>query len=136
MDVTRIDVHIDDPRGVVVAVSGEVDMSVHDKLLDTLQSAVKIADVEDVKKVVVDLSQTSLLDSVGIRVLIQGRKAADLLGVEYLVTGATGLVHRVLDITGVLTFLTQGQLSGPQDGISSPASAAPATARLTKDNDP
>jgi anti-sigma B factor antagonist len=136
VDVTRIDVHTDDPRGVVVAVSGEVDISIHDKLLDTVQSAVKIADVEDVRKVVVDLSHTSFLDSVGIRVLIQGRKAADLLGIEYLVTGATGLVHRVLDITGVLTYLTDRQPPDLQDGISSPASAAPATAPLTKDNGP
>jgi anti-sigma B factor antagonist len=109
VDVARIDVHNDGPRGVVVAVSGEVDMSAHGNLLDALQSAVKLADLEDVKKVVVDLSQTSYLDSGGISVLIKGRKAADHLHIEYLVTGATGLVHRVLDITGLLPFLTSEQ---------------------------
>lgn len=104
-NVARIDVHTDDPRGVVVAVAGEVDMSVHEQLLDSLRTAVEVADVGTVRKVVVDLSQTSFLDSVGIRVLIQGRRAADLLGIEYFVAGAEGMVARVLDITGVVPFL-------------------------------
>lgn len=106
MDAARIAVHSHDPRQVVVAVYGEIDISVHDKLLDVLQSAVKIADVT---KVVVDLSGTSFLDSGGIGVLVQGRQAADLLGIEYLVTGVTGMVHRVLEVTGVLTLLTHQQ---------------------------
>jgi anti-sigma B factor antagonist len=107
VDVARIGVRSDVSRVVVVTVSGEVDLSVHERLLDALRSAVKVADSEDRTGIVVDLAEASFLDSVGIRVLIQGRKAADLAGIGYRVTGATGMVQRVLDITGVLAFLNQ-----------------------------
>ena len=107
MGLTRIDMHTDNAREVVVAVSGEIDLATHDWLLDTLETAVKKADAEVAKKVVVDLSQTSFLDSGGIHLLVHGRQTADAVGVEYQVIGASGIVRTVLEITGVLAFLTR-----------------------------
>lgn len=101
------------PREVVVAVSGEIDLAKHQQLADSLETAVKTAYAELIKKVVVDLSQTSFLDSGGIRALVNGRQAADAAGIEYLVTGYSGMVHTVLEVTGVLAFLTQ-QTAKPQ----------------------
>jgi anti-anti-sigma factor len=51
---------------------------------------------------VVDLSQVTFLDSSGIRVLIEADLAAMRHGGRVVVAGASGVVHRVLDVTGVL----------------------------------
>ena len=52
-------------------------------------------------------SQFGFLDSSGISVLVKGRRLADGRGVPYRVTGASGTIRQVLDITGVW-----GHLSG------------------------
>ncbi len=106
MSSADIAVHRDGARAVVVAVSGEIDLALHDLLLDTLQSAVKVADVEGVGGVEVDLSHTSFMDSTGIRVLMDGYSAAAAAGVGFSVTGVSGLIRKVLEITGVLSVLT------------------------------
>ncbi len=102
----HIDICADVSGAIVVAVSGEVDLAVHDSLLESLQSAIKTADRDGVGKVVVDLSPTSFLDSTGIRVLVKGRDAAIAAGIDFSVTGAGGLVRKVLEVTGVLAALT------------------------------
>jgi len=106
MPLARIDLRSDHPDEVVVAVSGEIDLAKHGELLSALETAVKKADIDVARRVVVDLSQTSFLDSGGIRTLVHGRQAADAMGIEYLVIGASGIVHTVLEVTGVLAFLT------------------------------
>nr|AGS49711.1 hypothetical protein [uncultured bacterium esnapd14] len=108
MNDTHIDLHTDVPGMIVVAVSGEVDLAVHDTLLESLHTAIKAADRAGIGTVVVDLNLTSFLDSTGVRVLVKSRDMALTAGVEFSVTGASGLVHRVLEITGVLKTLTGG----------------------------
>ncbi|MEV4414863.1 STAS domain-containing protein [Catellatospora sp. NPDC049609] len=100
---TSVELATADPAQAVVAVNGEIDMTVHDLLLDTLMHAAR---VPGVKTVTVDLSQTSFLDSGGVRVLVSGRSAALARGVDYQVTGVHGLTQRVLAVTGVLPLLT------------------------------
>ncbi len=112
MDLARIQIHADHPHEVVVAVAGEVDLAKHQEFLGALETAVKKAGVDVPKRVVVDLSQTTFLDSGGIRALIDGRQAADGAGVEFVVTGVSGMVHTVLEVTGVLTFLAQDSGKG------------------------
>lgn len=107
MSAAHIDILTGRPDAVVVAVSGEIDLAVHEAFLESLESAIKTADVEQAGKVVVDLTDTSFLDSTGIRVLIQGQETAAAAGVGYTVTGASGLVHRVLTVTGVLDLLSR-----------------------------
>ncbi len=104
----RIDILRDRPEVVVVRVAGEIDLTTHERLLESLESAVKIADVEAVGSVIVDLSQTSFLDSTGIKALVEGYRAAEVAGVRYSATGASGLVHRVLEMTGVHALLSAG----------------------------
>lgn len=103
METVRIDVRSDDPAKVVVAVAGEVDMAVHDLFLERLAEVIRGAGT---REVIVDLSETSFMDSGGIRVLIEGRRLAYSLDVVYLVTGVKGLVQTVLEVSGVLNTLT------------------------------
>lgn len=101
----RIDVHTDDPQRVVVAVVGEVDLATRDRLHTAIVRA--ISEAGPGHKIIVDLSQTTFLDSTGISVLVRGREAAEAASSHYSITGATGMVRQVLELTGVLAALTQ-----------------------------
>ena len=70
MALTHIDLHSHNAHEIVVAVTGEIDLAKHQALTDAVEKAVKMADVNAVKSVVIDLSQTSFLDSGGIRALV------------------------------------------------------------------
>lgn len=82
----------------MVLVSGEIDLATHDELLTTVHEALS---VEGVRTVTVDLSDTSLLDSGGIGVLVAAHHTATRQRTEFSVIGATGMVARVLHVTGV-----------------------------------
>jgi anti-anti-sigma factor len=56
--------------------------------------------------VVVDLAGVTFLDSAGINALLKGRRLAESRAQTFLVSGATGLVRQVLDITGVWNHLS------------------------------
>jgi anti-sigma B factor antagonist len=100
----RIDVHADDTERVVVAVSGEVDLASRDRLQSAIVTA--IGEAGPGHNVIVDLSETTFLDSTGIGVLVRGSQAADAAMVDYAIAGATGMVRQVLELTGVLGALT------------------------------
>jgi anti-anti-sigma factor len=102
VDAARIDVHGDDFHNVVVAVCGEIDLGTHDELLSTIRAAIGRPGV---KRLVVDLSQTSFMDAAGIRALLAGREAAGTADVGYRVVGMAGMVRWVLDVTGVMEAL-------------------------------
>jgi len=71
----RIDVHADDTERVVVAVWGEVDLASRDRLQSAIVTA--IGEAGPGHNVIVDLSETTFLDSTGIGVLVRGSQAAD-----------------------------------------------------------
>ncbi len=100
----RIDVHADDPQRVVVSVVGEIDLATRDRLQSALLSVIEQTGTDH--KVIVDMSQTSFLDSTGIAVLVRTREKALAAGIEFSITGATGMVRQVLELTGVLQTLT------------------------------
>jgi anti-sigma B factor antagonist len=58
-------------------------------------------------RLVVDLSEIGFLDSSGISSLLRGRRAAGDRGIGYQVVGANGIVHNVLEITGVWQLLSE-----------------------------
>jgi anti-sigma B factor antagonist len=95
-----------DADQATLAVSGEIDIST----ADALERA--IAEIIDggAGHVIVDLSGVTFMDSAGINVLLKGRRWADDHGQQFRVTGATGIVRQVLDLTGVAV-----HLSGPAD---------------------
>jgi anti-anti-sigma factor len=90
---------------VTVTVRGVVDLASAKELEDSLAAA---AADDGAAVVVVDLAGVTLLDSMGIAALLKGRRWADERGRAYRLTGASGIVRQVLDITGVWTHLGGG----------------------------
>jgi anti-sigma B factor antagonist len=113
---TNVEMRGDDRGEAVVAVSGEIDMAVGDDLLNTLNTTIRTAGV---RRVVVDLSRVSFMDSTGLHVLLNARVTARTSRVGFTVVGAVGLVHRVLAITGVLQLLT-GEANADSDAVKEP----------------
>lgn len=89
---------------VVVVVAGDVDLPVHGALAEAIGRAARTAGVQ---RVVVDLSDTVFLDSGAIGTLMAARRSAAVLGVGVVITGASGMVRRVLAVTGVLDALSE-----------------------------
>jgi anti-sigma B factor antagonist len=97
-----IDKHVN--GGVVrLAVAGEVDLASCDHLRIAIKDC--LADARTAE-LIVDLDRVTFLDSSGIRTLIQGRDLATGNGITYLVTNPNDIVHRVLEITGVLDLIS------------------------------
>jgi anti-sigma B factor antagonist len=83
---------------IVVRVAGEVDLTV----CGHLERALLAAPVtQDVRRVVVDLGNLQFLDSSGVHALVKGYLATRDAGLPYQVRNASGIVARVLRITGV-----------------------------------
>jgi anti-sigma B factor antagonist len=93
-----------DSAGVAqVRPSGDIDLATVGKLDEHI--AATIAD-EKTASVVIDLSQVSFIDSTGIAALLRGRRLADDPPKPYRITGASGLVRQVLELTGVWAHLS------------------------------
>jgi anti-sigma B factor antagonist len=75
----------------IVRVSGEVDLSSHERLTEQLRQAASVG------AVVVDLSDCTFIDSSGIRALLLGEREAE----RFALAGAGDQVKRVLEMTGV-----------------------------------
>lgn len=87
-----------------ISVAGEIDVSTVDHLAAAIDTAVRAA----TGTVVVDLADTTHIDSSGIRTLIAGRKLARERRVHYTVTGITGAVRGIFEASGVTSYLTAG----------------------------
>jgi anti-sigma B factor antagonist len=85
-------------------VSGDIDIST----AEALEQAIAATIDHGAGHVIVDLSGVRFMDSAGINALLKGRRWADDHGQQFRVTGATGIVRQVLDLTGVAV-----HLSGP-----------------------
>ena len=83
---------------VVVRVVGEVDLTVSVQLERALLT---VPTAPSVHRLVVDLEHLYFLDSSGIHALVKGYLATRDAGLTYLVRNATGMVARVLYVTGV-----------------------------------
>jgi anti-anti-sigma factor len=88
---------------LIVTVSGDVDLAIAPALESAL---VEAATDEPAGAVQVDLSAVTFLDSSGIAALVRGRHAAEEHGVGYRVTGASGAVREILELTGVWDYLS------------------------------
>jgi anti-anti-sigma factor len=86
-----------------LAVAGDFDMASAAQLQAAIQDAITDPNVT---AVVLDFAEVTFLDSIGISVLLHGRRQAAEHDITFRVTNAEGVVRTVLDITGVLTMLT------------------------------
>lgn len=85
-------------EAAVVRLSGEFDISARDELRTALLDAVRSAPAE----VVIDLDEAAFLDSEAMGALIEGLNAGQAAGVPLRLINAHGIVHTVLDVSGVL----------------------------------
>ena len=121
-----------------VRLSGDLDINSRDELRDTLAAAVEEAATREEpatrgeeaatrgetgseaapdaeagegrgKVVVVDFDHTAFLDSEAMGALIDGFLTARAAGVRMSIVNAHGLVHRVLEVSGVLEMFETGQ---------------------------
>jgi anti-anti-sigma factor len=90
-----------DAGTVTVGISGDVDLA----SVAEVDRAVLDA-VDDAVVVVVDLAGVTFIDSAGINTLLKSKRLAEERGRRFRVVNATGVVHDVLDLTGVLAHLS------------------------------
>lgn len=84
-------------QGLVVLVTGEIDVSCADELRDAIDSAFE----QKLSFVTVDLAQVPYIDSTGIGVLVGAAHRALDEAIEFSVTNPQRNVKRVLDLLGV-----------------------------------
>ncbi|MEU8607516.1 STAS domain-containing protein [Actinoplanes sp. NPDC048791] len=85
-------------EAAVVRLAGDFDINARDEMRTALLDAVRSAPAE----VVVDFDAAVFLDSEAMGALIEGLNAGREAGVPLRIVNAHGLVHRVLDVSGVL----------------------------------
>jgi anti-sigma B factor antagonist len=88
---------VTDRSVTTVLVAGELDLSVASALQETVEWALSCG----APALVLDLSELSFCDSSGLSVLAITGQLCRASGVDYAITGATGAVRKVLDLTGV-----------------------------------
>lgn len=88
----------DDGHTQVVRLVGELDIASTSELRDVL---VNIARSE----VVVDLSGLTFIDAAGLSALMVARRTLTSGGQRFAITGASGLVRRVFELTDLAHFL-------------------------------
>jgi anti-anti-sigma factor len=88
----------------MVEVSGEIDMVTAPKLQAVLD---EVAGSQP-SKVLLELKDVSFLDSSGIRVLVNAQNAFKQQGVGLAIDGMSGAVAQVLETSGLLASLTDG----------------------------
>lgn len=86
--------------GVVLTLSGEIDVTTTGILADALARAAEVALV-----VVADLTAVTFMDSTGLNTLLRAHHDLIAQGGRLALTGAQSPVQRVLDITGVDTVI-------------------------------
>ena len=84
---------------VVLRLLGELDLNVRDEVRDGVLAAVAQAGPSGV---VLDFAGTDFIESEAMGALIDGLSAARLAGIPFTAVNATGIVHRVLQVSGVL----------------------------------
>jgi len=92
------------PGAAVLRLAGELDVSSSTRLRDLVDDLVEQGRVH----LCIDLRRLTFCDSVGLSALIHGYQACSRAGGALRVIGATGMVDRLLRLTGVRELLTDG----------------------------
>ncbi|HLU33661.1 MAG TPA: STAS domain-containing protein [Natronosporangium sp.] len=89
-----------EPR--LVRLAGEIDVGVASEAVDVITDTVLDGDPV---RMVVDISQVSLLDSTGVAALVTAKKIAAHRGCDLVVANPAAVVREQMAVTGVLEFL-------------------------------
>jgi anti-sigma B factor antagonist len=87
-----------DPRGVVLALSGELDLS----SAPELERALEEAGAQPVGRLILDLAELRFMDSTGVSVLVRAKQEAEAHGGVIAVRAPNGQVRRLLELVGLL----------------------------------
>ncbi|WP_169734299.1 STAS domain-containing protein [Hamadaea tsunoensis] len=115
-------------RTEVLLVIGEIDLTTASHLSTAIKDVVCRGGIQ---RLTIDLSQVTFLDCAGIRALIDGGNWAAVHDVALHVANPHGIVHRVLQMTGVLNELTgkatplATSTNRPPAGIDHPPASDP-----------
>jgi anti-anti-sigma factor len=96
-EVPTVAAHRHEDGVVVVAITGAADS----RAMPALQEALTDAIAPGLRRLVVDLSRTTLADSVLLGTLVGAAKRTHAVGGRLLVSGASRDVRRVFEITGL-----------------------------------
>ncbi|ACU72980.1 anti-sigma-factor antagonist [Catenulispora acidiphila DSM 44928] len=86
---------------VRLALIGDVDFAAHPTLIAQLTTLVGVG-----RAVVVDCSAVTFLDSMGLRALVEGRRAAQIAGVGFELADLSRPVLRVIELSGTTELFT------------------------------
>lgn len=93
--------YVTSPGQVTVTVRGELDLAAAPTLATALDGMAE----PDIRSAVVELADLTFIDARGVTALLDGRRRAADAGIALHARNATGLVGRVLAITGGDTVL-------------------------------
>ena len=105
MSLLQFDIRADGSTGIVIAVTGEVDMASAPELVGCLLSHTD-------RDVIVDLAGVGFLDSTGISALIVGYNAVRDAGHTLSTTGEQDHVRRLLELTGLSSIFHEDSRDG------------------------
>ncbi len=86
-----------DPQTVVLTITGEVDAASNTALRDGIKTALTGGH----KKVLLDMSGVSFIDSAGLRALIDSQKLGDTTDTSVRIEAASDVVKRLLEMTAL-----------------------------------
>jgi anti-sigma B factor antagonist len=90
----------DDGDDALVAVSGEIDLHAQDRLQEVIDEARSGG-----RRLVIDLSQTTFIDSCGLRVLVNALRAQSDAGAEMVLRAPSDPVRAVIEMAGLRDLL-------------------------------
>ena len=91
----------EDPRVVVLTVSGDLDLATSDQLERLIAEAAEDHPAE----IVLDLSHVQFMDSSGLRAIIASTEDLAGNGTRVCVDGLSGAAQRLLEVTGMIEHL-------------------------------
>lgn len=87
---------------LMALVSGEIDLSVADELRSRLDNQLEASGL---KKLVLDLSNVSFIDSSGLGVILGRYKKLQNIGGKIVIIGASPTVKRILELSGIMRII-------------------------------
>jgi anti-sigma B factor antagonist len=90
-----------DDATVVVAFTGDLDLSVANEARARLDEAIDRAVAADIPRLVLDASALGFCDSTGLTIIVRAREFAAQRGVRFSVVGLSGPLRELLRLTGL-----------------------------------
>jgi anti-sigma B factor antagonist len=84
-----------------LTISGELDLATRDTLNDELERA----EASEPRRILLDLTSLTFIDSIGIAVLVAAHQRSAMNGTQLRVVSADGQVRDMLELTGVMEAL-------------------------------